>query len=173
VTFKHSVVLWFSHGTQANLLNNSVPVPTDDKPSAHLVVTKDVERMTLQNVNFTSNSAEVLLHLIGYSFKNPIKGINMTGNNASGIFFEGAGARFDGDKVEMEGISAKENMMQTLNLTGRTATGVVVFKGVTSNRGKTYSIVIHNSTFEGNWAQEHVRREVRESAWALVHAIYA
>ena len=147
---------------QAEVSNNIVRIPGKDTGNgAPLIATWDVERMTFQDINFTSNAAELLIYFKGYGFKNAIRNVPMIANNASGIFFEGAGPRFSWDGVTLDGVVAQWNVLQTLHLKDKVPNGVLSFKGITSNAGESYNVTISNSTIAHNWAREAVTKEVR------------
>ena len=148
---------------QADVYKNSVPIPGKDtgngQPLFHL---QGVERMTIQDVNFTWNNATMVLHFEnGYSFRAPIDNVHLGDNRASGILFEGAGPKFDVDNVTLVNFTARRNLLQSLFIDGKTPIGVLAFKGISSKTGDIYTVLIANSTIENNWAREAAKGEVR------------
>ena len=132
-----------------------MPTPEKDnrngEPLFHL---HSIERMTIRDVNFTWNNASAVLHFEnGYSFNTAVSNVHLSDNKASGIFFEGAGPKFDADNVTLNNITARRNILQTLYV-DKTPVGVLAFKGITSETGGKYTVLIANSTFEDNWARQ-------------------
>ena len=147
---------------QATFSNNRVPAPSKNKSNGEdLMYTQSVEHVAFQDVQFNQNVAEVVLHFhMGYSFRNPIRDVKLINNNASGIFFEGAAPRYDGETLTLERFTGQGNVLQSMNISGKSPTGLLAFKGMAEMKFKSFSVVIANSSINDNWGREYTEPSV-------------
>jgi hypothetical protein len=153
-------MMCFLCGLQAHVSRNSVPSPVLTEGSKSdgqsLFYVKGGARMTVQNVSFDRNTATVVLHFEGCSFKGTVDNLHLIDNNASGVFFEGAGPKFDGDGVTLSNFIAHRNGLWSRRV-DKSPVGALAFKSITSKTGQNYPLLIENSSIEDNYVADAVR----------------
>jgi hypothetical protein len=146
---------------QLFLLANQSPGPQEDSEGYPIININSGERLALSDANFTQNIGSLLLHVSGYSFKEPIRSITFLQNQASGLLLQAANPKYNDDGVQIEGLYAEGNVLQTPYNMGKPPVGVLAFRGISTATGDTVLISISNSTIMNNWFKVRADQQVR------------
>ena len=148
---------------QLYLLQNAVPKTSPNAAEGYPIFRiNSGERLSLSDSNFTQNSGSVLLHINGYNFRKPLENITLLRNHASGILLQAATPKFEGDGVEIRGLHAEGNTLQSPYSLSKPPVGVLAFRGLSTATGETVNVNISNSTIRDNWFEAGSEQKVRQ-----------